>query len=76
LLSVTLLLPLRVNSKELIKKLEKDGWYQVRQNGSHKIFKHDHKKSISGMPISVPDHGKKDLGEGLASSIMKEAGLK
>ena len=31
--------------KEIIKILKKDGWYEVRQDGSHKQFKHPFKKN-------------------------------
>ncbi|MEL6864015.1 MAG: type II toxin-antitoxin system HicA family toxin [Bacteroidota bacterium] len=58
----------------MIKKIEKAGWYEVRQKGSHKIFYHD---TIKNPPlIVVPDHGSKDLGKGLVSKILKAAGLK
>ena len=60
-----------MTSKELIKKLEKAGWHEVRQSGSHKIFKH----AESPETISVPFHNK-DLGTGLVNKILKQAGLK
>jgi len=40
--------------KELIKILEKDGWYEVRQRGSHKQLKHPVKKEL----VTVPYHNK------------------
>lgn len=61
-----------MKARDLIKWLEKDGWYQVRQNGSYRIFKHPIKKNT--MPI--PDHGRSDLRTGTLKSILKQAGLK
>ena len=52
--------------------MEKDGWYQARQVGSHRIFKHPSKAAT----ISVPDHGPKDIAIGTLNSILKQAGLK
>lgn len=67
---------LTMNATDLIKKLKEDGWYQVRQNGSHKIFEHLTKKTVSGFPLTVPDHGSRDLKIGTLNSILKDAGLK
>lgn len=61
-----------MNAKNLIKILESNNWFEVRQRGSHKIFKHE---EISET-LSVPDHGTKNLGKGLVNSILKTAGLK
>ncbi|MCH7535993.1 MAG: type II toxin-antitoxin system HicA family toxin [Bacteroidetes bacterium] len=59
--------------KEVLKLLKKDGWYLVRQKGSHKQFKHPDKKGL----VTVSDHGKDDdLAKGTANSILKQAGLK
>lgn len=62
-----------MNAKQLIKKIEENGWYFVRQSGSsHKVFQHP---TIKGN-IVIPDHGKKDLKIGTLNSILKQAGLK
>ena len=58
------------NSKELIKVLEKKGFTFSRQSGSHAIY-----ASQNGIKVTVPIHGKKDLGKGLLKQIMKDAGL-
>ncbi|MCX7190407.1 MAG: type II toxin-antitoxin system HicA family toxin [Methylotenera sp.] len=60
-----------MNSKELISKLEKDGWTLRGSKGSHHIFIHPVKTGH----ISVP-HPKKDLGIGLVQKLLKQAGLK
>ena len=59
--------------KEIIKKLEADGWVLVRQKGSHKQFKHPDKAEL----ITVPDHGQnKEPSIGVLNGIMKNAGWK
>ncbi len=60
-----------MKSLDLIKKIEADGWYEVRVTGSHHHFKHSTKKGL----ITIP-HPKKDLPIGTVKSILKQAGLK
>ncbi|MDG4549359.1 MAG: type II toxin-antitoxin system HicA family toxin [Candidatus Contendobacter sp.] len=60
-----------MNSKEIIKRLEDDGWTLRGVKGSHHIYAHP---SRSGH-ISVP-HPKKELGVGLVNKLLKQAGLK
>ncbi len=59
-----------VKSKDLIKIIEKDGWYLVNIKGSHHQFKHPTKKGR----VTIP-HPKKDLKQGTVKSILKQAGL-
>lgn len=59
-----------MDSKELIKRLKEDGWYEDRVSGSHHIFKHPTKPGH----LSVP-HPKKDMGTGLVKKLLKAAGL-
>jgi predicted RNA binding protein YcfA (HicA-like mRNA interferase family) len=58
--------------KEVIKLLEKDGWYLARTRGSHRQFKNPNKSgavTVSGKPnIDVPP--------GTLNNILKQAGLK
>lgn len=60
-----------MNSKEVIKKLTQDGWYQVKVTGSHYHFKHPIKKG----KVTIP-HPKKDIPLGTLISIEKQAQLK
>lgn len=60
-----------VDSKELIKLLEQDGWKLRGTKGSHHVCIHSTKPGH----ISVP-HPKKDLGVGLVSKLLKQAGIK
>ncbi|USE82044.1 type II toxin-antitoxin system HicA family toxin [Acinetobacter tibetensis] len=59
-----------MRSLDLIKKIEADGWYEVRVTGSHHHFKHPTKKGL----VTIP-HPKKDLPSGTVKSILKQAGL-
>ena len=61
----------QMNSKELLKLLERDGWIMRNSKGSHHIFKHPVKTGH----ITVP-HPKKDLGVGLVQKLLKQAGIK
>ena len=59
------------NSREIIRRLEREGWTLVRVTGSHHVFK----SAVSGETLVVP-HPKKDLGKGLVRAIYKAAGWK
>lgn len=61
-----------MKAAQVVKLIEKQGWYEIRQRGSHRIFKHDENPDI----ITVPDHGKDDLKPGTLNSILRTAGLK
>jgi predicted RNA binding protein YcfA (HicA-like mRNA interferase family) len=59
-----------MKTKEIIKLVENDGWYVVRQNGSHRQYKHAVKKGL----ITIPVHRlSNDLTPGLEKSILKQA---
>lgn len=58
------------SSKEVIKILENDGWFEVRSEGSHHHFRHAIKKGT----VTVP-HPKKDLPRGTVKSILAQAGI-
>ena len=63
---------MRKRVKEMIEIIEADGWYFVRQKGSHKQYKHAIKKGT----VTIPDHGKNDeLNHQLVNSILKQSGL-
>jgi predicted RNA binding protein YcfA (HicA-like mRNA interferase family) len=49
--------------------LKQDGWFVVRQTGSHHIMKHDVKTNL----VSVPFHGSKELSTGMLRKILKDA---
>ena len=59
------------SSREVIRMLKDDGWYEERVTGSHYHFKHFEKTGI----VTVP-HPRKQIGKGLLNSILKQAKLK
>jgi predicted RNA binding protein YcfA (HicA-like mRNA interferase family) len=60
-----------MNSRDIIRLLEADGWKLVRVTGSHHHYKHPTKSGL----VTVP-HPKRDIPKGTLNSIMKQAGLK
>lgn len=57
---------------ELYRILLKNGWYPVKQSGSHIKLRHDLKPET----IIFPNHGSQEIGKGLEKKIRKDAGLK
>lgn len=60
-----------LSSREVIKILEADGWYEVNVVGSHHQFKHPTKKGR--VTVKHPD---KDIPIKTLKSIEKQAGLR
>ena len=60
-----------LESRNVIRELKRDGWFEVNQGGSHKQFKHLTKKGRVTMP-----HPKRDIPMGTLKSIEKQAGVK
>ncbi|OAV75287.1 YcfA-like protein [Bacteroidales bacterium Barb7] len=58
--------------KEIIRLIEADGWYFVRQKGSHMHFHHPVKEGTT----TVPGSKNKNLAPNTAKSILKQAGIK
>jgi len=59
--------------RDVIKLVENDGWYLVRQKGSHKQYKHTIKKGV----ITIFVHKLSDeVAKGTLSSILKQAKIK
>jgi predicted RNA binding protein YcfA (HicA-like mRNA interferase family) len=57
---------------ELIRILKQNGWFVVRQSGSHVMMQHPDKP----IQLTVPNHGSKEIGKGLQQKILKQAGIK
>ncbi len=57
-----------VNAKDLIRVLQKKGFAFERQSGSHAIYVH-----ADNIRVTIPIHGKKDLGKGLLRQILSDA---
>ncbi len=58
--------------KDVIKKIEKDGWFIVRTKGSHRQFKHKTKKGL----VTIAGKLSSELAPGTLNSVLKQAGLK
>jgi predicted RNA binding protein YcfA (HicA-like mRNA interferase family) len=58
------------SSRDVIRSLIKDGWYEVGQTGSHKHFKHPVKKG----KVTVP-HPRRDLPVKTLKSIERQSGV-
>jgi len=61
-----------MKASELFKLLKKDGWFEIRQTGSHVILQHPVKKG----QLVVPYHGSKEVPTGILNAILKEANIK
>lgn len=57
--------------RQMVKLLEKNGFVEERQNGSHRFFRNP----ITGKTTTVPIHPK-DLKTGTEQKILKDAGLR
>jgi predicted RNA binding protein YcfA (HicA-like mRNA interferase family) len=58
---------------DLIKLIEKNGWYMARQKGSHRQYKHAQNDGL----ITIAGHKLSDeVAKGTLYSILKQAGLK
>ena len=56
--------------REIESMILKNGWYQVKQKGSHHQYKHPTKPG----KVTIPEHGG-DLNPDTVKAIMKQAGL-
>ncbi|NDJ11295.1 MAG: type II toxin-antitoxin system HicA family toxin [Acidobacteriia bacterium] len=57
--------------RDLIRRLESDGWCHVRTTGSHRHFKHPTKPNV----VTVPGQLSDDVPVGTLKSILRAAGL-
>jgi len=57
---------------DLFRLLKKDGWFVVRQKGSHVIMQHPKKSE----QLTVPYHAGKEVKKGLLTAILKQANIK
>jgi len=61
----------QITARELVLFLKANGFVEDRQSGSHLTLRHS-KRKIS---VTVPIHTGCDIGRGLASRILKDAGF-
>ena len=55
-----------ISFKELIQKVKKLGFKKIRQKGSHIRFEHQ-----DGRKVTIPDHGNRDVPNGLLLKIIR-----
>ena len=58
--------------RNIIKLIEKDGWYLVATKGSHRQYKHP----IKVGRVTIAGHPNDDIAPGTLNSILKQAKLK
>jgi predicted RNA binding protein YcfA (HicA-like mRNA interferase family) len=59
-----------VRATELQRALERIGWFERRQSGSHRIFRHPSRQGS----VSIPMHTR-DVPRGTLRNILRQAGL-
>ena len=58
--------------RDVVNKIEKDGWFFVAQEGSHRQYKHP----VRPGRVTVAGKPSDDLAPGTLNSILKQSGLK
>ncbi|HEY2496755.1 MAG TPA: type II toxin-antitoxin system HicA family toxin [Candidatus Angelobacter sp.] len=58
--------------RDMVKKIEDDGWKLARTRGSHRQFHHPTKPGT----VTIAGHPSADIPPGTLNSILKQAGLK
>ncbi|MFY7839064.1 MAG: type II toxin-antitoxin system HicA family toxin [Lacibacter sp.] len=62
-----------MKARDVVKLIEEDGWFLVRQRGSHKQYKHKIKKGL----VTIAAHKMSDeIAPGTLNSILKQAQIK
>ena len=61
-----------MKTRDVLRLIHEDGWYQVDQRGSHRQFKHPAKPG----KVTVAGHPSEEMAEGTFRNILKQAGLK
>ena len=58
--------------RDVIQLIESDGWFQVRQRGSHRQFKHSKKPGL----VTIAGKPSDELAVGTLNSVLRQAGLR
>jgi predicted RNA binding protein YcfA (HicA-like mRNA interferase family) len=58
--------------RDIIKRIEKDGWVLSRTRGDHRQYVHPARPGV----VTIPGHPKDDVPTGTLNSILKQAGFK
>ena len=70
-LGIDVIVSCSMKVREVVKQLEKDGWYLHATRGSHRQFKHPTKTGR----VTVPGKMSDDLAPGTLNSVRKQAQL-
>jgi predicted RNA binding protein YcfA (HicA-like mRNA interferase family) len=57
--------------RDVIRRLERDGWYQIKSKRGHRNFKHPTKRGR----VTVPGRPNDDVAPGTLKSIWRQAQL-
>ena len=57
---------------QIIGMVEADGWQLIRTRGSHRQYKHPEKRG----KVTIPGKRSDDLHSSIATSILRQAGLR
>lgn len=58
--------------RDIIKQIEKEGWYLVATRGSHRQFRHP----VKSGRVTIAGHAGDELAPGTLNSILKQAQIK
>lgn len=58
--------------RDVVSMVEADGWFEVRQRGSHRQFKHPTKPGL----VTIAGKPGDDLAPGTLNGVLKQAGLR
>jgi len=61
-----------VKVRDIVRLIERDGWYWVRTKGSHHQYKHATKPGL----VTVPGKPNDEMAVGTLNNVLKQAGLK
>jgi predicted RNA binding protein YcfA (HicA-like mRNA interferase family) len=61
-----------VKVREVIRRIENDGWFLVATRGSHRQYKHP----IKPGRVTVAGKSSDEMAPGTLNSVLKQAGLK
>jgi predicted RNA binding protein YcfA (HicA-like mRNA interferase family) len=62
----------RTRVRDIIQRVQRDGWREVSKEGSHRQYKHPTKPG----KVTIAGHPSDDVAPGTLRSIQKQAGLK
>jgi predicted RNA binding protein YcfA (HicA-like mRNA interferase family) len=61
-----------MKTRDVLRLVHEDGWYQASQRGSHRQFKHPVKPG----KVTIAGHPSEEMADGTCKNILKQAGIK